>query len=157
MRSSRASRSSSDETAGLAAWFAALAGSWRLTRQASDGSYFAGKADFVADGARGWLESEAGTFVTADGRQFAAGRQWRWRLTAGGVLDIAYPPPDERPYHRFAPQAEGGEWRGEAIHVCGADRYLARYRLAADMIEIIHHVSGPAKDYRLTGRFTRPG
>jgi hypothetical protein len=140
--------------------FQALTGAWDLERTISDGSSFAGSAVFSPFGDDKLLLVEEGLFrpagLTDPSQQpMPAGRQWVWRLVASNQLEISYPEPDGRLYHCFRPVLEAGDWRGAAEHLCGADTYRADYRLGANSMEIVHDVAGPAKDYRLTSRFSR--
>ena len=136
-------------------WFGALGGQWRLIREISDGSRFVGDAVFSKIGEADFLLREEGKFFPAGQAGLAAGRRWIWRLDETGLFEIRYPSPDGRLYHRFEPASDDGAWCGEAGHLCGDDNYAATYRLGIGEMEIVHHVSGPAKHYRLMSRFTR--
>lgn len=163
MRSSPNSRRDLPDGANtFADWFQALTGAWTLERTISDGSSFSGTAVFSPFGDNALLLVEEGLFrpgglTDPHQKPMPAGRQWIWRLvgTGQGQLDISYPEPDGRLYHNFRPVHAAGEWRGAGEHLCGADVYRADYRLGANRMEIVHDVAGPAKDYRLTSRFSR--
>ncbi len=144
-------------------YFTALAGEWRLTRRASDGTSFEGKAHFRAIGEKSLALSENGIVRMPQGPCLNAGRRWLWQLTALNEFEIHFDEaeagfpgqPGGRLYHRFKPQSWRDGCSGEAQHLCGGDRYFARYRLSCDRLEIAHRVSGPNKDYRLVSRFQR--
>ena len=149
------------EVGDFGAWFNRLDGVWHLTREASDGSHFSGTASFSRLGEAKYLLHETGTMKLAGGENLPATRDWIWFLTDRGEIEIRYP--DEaggKLYHRFRPErvdgVQGDAWRGMADHHCGADLYRGTYCLSAGSIEIVHHVTGPAKDYRLAARLERP-
>ena len=150
----------------LGTWFAELAGVWQLTRDSSDGSRFTGTARFTATDGNAYLLREEGFLRLATGEVLPASRQWVWRLTEhpAGEREIEIRYPQEAGgelYHRFRPEqaalpdSKGDAWHGEGEHLCGRDIYLAGYRLSARAIDIDHHVTGPAKDYRLKARLVR--
>jgi len=134
--------------------FAALEGEWRLERQGSGGEDFAGTAVFRAAGADSLLLVEEGELRLPAGAPLKARREWLWRLSGEAQLEILFHP-GGRTYHLIPLHPHAGGWAGEAVHPCGDDFYRAQYRFGADSFQIVHDVSGPAKDYRLTGRYDR--
>jgi hypothetical protein len=137
------------------AYFARLEGKWRLDRRASDGSRFEGIATFQALAGRRHLLTESGLFFPAGSQPMTAGRQWTWLVSRDGHLEIRYPPPHGRPYHRFLPLFHGAAFCGTASHLCAADIYDAIYQLHENLLRIDHSVAGPAKNYSLHSTFLR--
>ncbi len=136
--------------------FAGLEGRWRLERRSSDGSHFSGDAVFVRQDDGGYLLREEGRLRLAGGEVLSARREWLWRLTEPGEIEIHYPPEAGGGlYHRFLPFELADSWTGEADHLCGQDVYRATYRLGEDELVIFHTVKGPAKDYELDARYRR--
>lgn len=137
-------------------YFQSLEGIWRLERDYSDGSQFAGEAVFTILRSDVLLLSEKGRFLRPDGAAFTAGRDWQWCLAGPALFEICYCEASGGGlYHRLALQPEGADLVGEAEHLCEKDRYFGHYRFSPNRIDVHQKVRGPKKNYELKSTHTR--
>ena len=122
---------------------AELIGRWSVERRLLDRltgttGRFEGVATFAPDGR--W--SEEGTLAFGAYR----GPARRELRIADGMVWFS----DGRAFHPF-------DLSAPVEHVCGEDRYLGEYRLAADVLEVVWLVTGPHKDQRIESVYRRIG
>jgi len=122
---------------------AELTGRWSVERRLLDRltgttGRFEGVATFAPDGR--W--SEEGTLAFGAYR----GPARRELRIADGMVWFS----DGRAFHPF-------DLSAPVEHVCGEDRYLGEYRLAADVLEVVWLVTGPHKDQRIESVYRRIG
>ena len=122
---------------------AELIGRWSVERRLLDRltgttGRFEGVATFTPDGR--W--SEEGTLAFGAYR----GPARRELRIADGMVWFS----DGRAFHPF-------DLSAPVEHVCGEDRYLGEYRLAADVLEVVWLVTGPHKDQRIESVYRRIG
>ena len=138
--------------------FKALPGAWMLCREINDmrlgtGS-FAGTGAFSAEPDGTLLYEEQGKLTLGAWR----GPAWRRWIYAheGNALVVRYPGTlAELHSFVFAAEPSGGAV-AHHVHVCGADRYDARFERRADgALLLAYEVTGPAKAYRLNTLLTR--
>ena len=128
-----------------------LTGVWRMARRVTDpeGRRIAtvrGRAEFAPDGA-GLTCRERG-MLRLDGHTGLAERVTLWRFGADGRVTVCHA--DGSPFHDF----DAG--MPEAVHLCGADRYVVSYRFGRDRWCSRWRVTGPAKDQVIVTRYRRP-
>ena len=122
---------------------AELTGRWSVERRLLDRltgttGRFEGVATFAPDGR--W--SEEGTLAFGAYR----GPARRELRIADGMVWFS----DGRAFHPF-------DLSAPVEHVCGEDRYVGEYRLAADVLEVVWLVTGPHKDQRIESVYRRIG
>ena len=122
---------------------AELIGRWSVERRLLDRltgttGRFEGVATFTPDGR--W--SEEGTLAFGAYR----GPARRELRIADGMVWFS----DGRAFHPF-------DLSAPVEHVCGEDRYVGEYRLAADVLEVVWLVTGPHKDQRIESVYRRIG
>jgi hypothetical protein len=100
----------------------------------------------------GLIAEERGRMRLADGARLETRQQRLWRFPEPGVLVFCYPEGGE--IARFALDENGV---AEATHLCGADFYQGRLRLALDrdLWTLSWRVDGPRKAYLSETRFVR--
>lgn len=130
------------------AWFR---GRWRVARIVADAAgcplaCFAGRADFVPEAGRGLICREAG-LLRHGGVRHPAERVTLWRFPGDGRIEVLFA--DGRPFHAFGPEL------AEAVHLCGADRYVVTYDFAPTVWHSRWQVRGPLKHYVMTTRYRR--
>ncbi len=141
-------------------WFSSLEGRWRLARKMSNGCRFEGEAVFTPLDRYVFELKETGKLLLADGTALPATQNWVWRQADNNKLIVEYSQArGGAEYHMVLMQSAGKSIAGTGEHTCGADLYLARYRLmvcgSRDVITIRHRITGPAKNYRIATRMTR--
>jgi len=129
-----------------------FAGDWRLDRQIANrrgpGGRFEGAARF-SPVAAGLIYREEGLLLIGDAAPMRATRGYLWRAEAGRIV---VDHESGAAFHAFDPA------RPEAVHECPPDRYCVAYDFSAwPDWRAIWTVSGPAKDYRLVGHYSRQG
>lgn len=133
--------------------FQALPGAWTLRRAIEDTRFgagsFTGTADFSPQPDGALLYEELGE-LTLGAWRGPAWRRWIYALE-GDALVVRYPGTLAE-LHSFVFAAEpNGAVSARHVHLCGEDRYDARFERGADgSLHLAYAVTGPAKDYRLT-------
>ena len=139
--------------------FEALPGPWTLSREIEDGRFgagsFTGTATFDAQPDGALLYREEGE-LTLGAWRGPAWRRWVYALEED-VLVVRYPGTlAELHSFAFIANSNGGA-SARHVHLCGADRYEARFEWRDDAsFQLAYRVTGPAKDYRLNTFLTRP-
>src|ERR1700761_1156413 len=123
----------------------ALVGTWELLRSIDNGASMTGAASF-ADLGGGRLDyREQGQLRLPDGQCVDAERRYVFEEHADG-FSVWFAETPLRLFHRVALSQTGPNLTGNAIHLCGDDRYGSRYAFNADgSFVIAHDVSGPRK------------
>jgi hypothetical protein len=133
--------------------FRGLPGAWMVRREIDDARMgpgsFAGTAAFALHAKDALLYEERGELALGDWRG-PASRRWIYALEAD-KLAVRYPSTlAELHLFRFVATPGGGA-SAQHTHVCGADRYDARFEYRPDgAIALRYEVFGPAKSYRLS-------
>ena len=133
---------------------AAFAGDWAVERTIDDvragaRGRFTGRATFrpVADGL---AYREEGALVFADRPAITATRDYFWRDSGGGVIEVRFD--DGRFFHRFLPE----EPAPADVHLCHPDTYRVRYDFVRwPLWRAEWRVTGPRKDYALVSAYRR--
>ncbi len=136
-----------------AAWFQ---GDWQLSRQVTDRRagtvlHFEGRLAVTVENSRLRLD-ETGRWTDAPWGALAGHRVYLWVPEGRGRVQVLYG--DGRPFHAFTPVQQG---RATARHLCDPDTYDVTY--VFDLPACWQHrwdVTGPAKDYTMLTRLTRP-
>ncbi|MEM7732123.1 MAG: DUF6314 family protein [Pseudomonadota bacterium] len=126
-------------------------GTWRVTRTIDDRlgppGRFEGTTCLTPD-AHGLHYIETGQLTLGDGPSFQADRSYLWRAD-GRLIHILFS--DDRPFHRFDPNAGGAGER----HLCAPDIYDVIYEFSQwPHWTTIWTVTGPRKDYVMTTEFS---
>lgn len=134
--------------------FGQLAGHWTLDRDIEGEATFDGTASFSPhDSALRYLET--GWMRLRGGTVFAARRGYLFGALAAG-FEVRFDDAGAALFHRIELVEVAGLLLGEAVHLCGEDRYRSRYAFAADGgFTVRHIVTGPRKDYTIRSRFRR--
>ncbi len=134
----------------------AFAGEWEIDRAIEDvragrQGRFTGRARFRPDGDE-LAYREEGTLAFGDAPAMAASRDYRWRDTGGGVIEVRFA--DGRFFHRFLPD----EPEPADVHLCDPDTYRVRYDFARwPLWQAEWRVTGPRKDYAMVSRYRPAG
>jgi hypothetical protein len=135
--------------------FASLAGPWSFRRSIDNGASMTGTATFVR-GADGQFEYfERGRLRLPNGAIIDGERRYLFEAHEAGfsVLFAETPP---RLFHRIALRRHGASLVGDALHLCGNDRYDSRYEFCPDgSFYVRHAVAGPRKAYAIETSYTR--
>lgn len=136
-----------------------LRGAWILRRDIRPAvAHLCGNAVFAPAGEGALAYRERGILTLADGGEFSANRQYRYRLIEERiVVEFADGPDIGKQFLslRFSPTDSVLE--ASDVHICGDDTYRATYRiLGPAAFEVLIMVQGPAKAYELVSRYCRP-
>ena len=134
--------------------FGRLPGRWSVDRSIDGRALMQGTATLTAtgDGALAYHEWGQITLVTG---LFDAERRYGFRsLPAGFSVWFAEHP--ARLFHEIELVARGNALIGDAVHLCGEDRYCSQYVFRGDgTFTTIHAVTGPRKNYVLQTTYRR--
>jgi Family of unknown function (DUF6314) len=134
--------------------FAALAGTWQLSRTIGEWT-FRGTAVLSSHGENELRYEENGILSKHGNADIPAFRRYVYRYEAGRIV-IYF---DERPERIFQvldlKWARSETWEAQAEHVCPPDHYASRYSLSRDAMWITHVIRGPRKDYEMVTNYRR--
>lgn len=137
--------------------FAALAGTWQLSREFAPGlGTMTGTARFrpVDDGVLHYREDGRVTF--ANGHTGDAFREYHYLLDPGGTIRVCFVEPGTFGRTLHALHLDGSVTEAVDTHLCGADTYVGRYAFALPgRFTVDIDVRGPAKDYSTRTVFER--